>query len=121
MRKLIAVTQEDIDHGVRGNCIKCPVSRAIDRQTGKWSYIEPGRITLADPVRVSNLSREVIQPVKKFDPKDKSSVPLVAGPILEAGIGIDAPRSVNRFVRKFDNSLVGRECVKPFRFYLEVP
>lgn len=31
---LIEVTQEDIDHGVRGECRLCPIARALQRATG---------------------------------------------------------------------------------------
>jgi hypothetical protein len=38
--KTIHVTQEDIDKGIRGDCKRCPVARAIERELPSASDIE---------------------------------------------------------------------------------
>ncbi|SRR6266487_4225124 len=35
----VEVTQEDIDHGIRMNCVDCPIALAIKRQTGKFARV----------------------------------------------------------------------------------
>lgn len=90
MKKLISVTQKDIDTGIRISCINCPVATALTRDTGSLC--------------------EVFQTHPNQDCElwcHRPGIPIKA---------ISAPRSVNRFVKRFDRGLP----VKPFRFYFEV-
>lgn len=34
----ITVTQSDIDHGKRGDCLKCPISRPINRKLKRGAF-----------------------------------------------------------------------------------
>ena len=43
----IHVTQEDIDHGFRGDCKECPVARAVNRVLATGLYATAGVFTIA--------------------------------------------------------------------------
>lgn len=44
----ITVTQEDIEKGVRRNCVRCPIALAMTRQTGlPWFVDERGGIVFS--------------------------------------------------------------------------
>ena len=68
----VEVTQEDIDHGVKGNCVKCPIAKAIGRAAGNtdcgvgitrahlYSGHERGLISFKLPIEAQNF-------IERFD------------------------------------------------------
>lgn len=46
MNLTVDVTQEDINHGERGNCNSCPVARAIQRASGHECRAGGSQITI---------------------------------------------------------------------------
>jgi hypothetical protein len=95
MRKLIRVTQEDINNGRPDDSFNCPVALAIQRE----------------------LRTNSIDVVCHFG---YTKIPLVFKPLNTYYViqtGSLLPRSANRFIKKFD----AHKEVKPFNFYIEVP
>lgn len=90
MRKLIEVTQEDIDHGKRLDSSKCPIARAIKRHFPTSETMKIVQAGLKGIYYWDNHMAKEICPT---------------------------PRSAYRFIRKFDRW--GRNGVKPFNFYME--
>ena len=93
VRKLISVTETDIRKGVKGESKKCPIARALKRETGKVATVLDKRAYLRDPSKDS----------------------------YEEGneIKIELPRSCERFITKFDNEKVKKSSLSPFRFWAE--
>lgn len=100
-RKLIHVTQEDIEHGVKGECAACPVARAVDRETGKWSYVGGSCITVYETLNEALRPKPLFRTDAEFKLHGKKRY--------------DTPRSATRFINRFDTG----EPVKPFNFYLK--
>ena len=87
MKKVIEVTQRHINKGKKGERKACPVYYAINEATGK-------------DIGVGDESFDFIYDYDKY-----------------RYTYFKFPRSVKRFVAKFDE--LGRKAVKPFRFILQ--
>jgi len=94
MKKLtISVTKRDIAEGVRMDCKRCPVARAIARRLVKSATVKVG-----GEISVGGLD------VHFWDGKSSYTA---------------LPGSAISFVRRFDRGLLWN--VKPFTFKLEIP
>jgi hypothetical protein len=63
---LIQVTQEDIDLGVKCSCSKCPVARAIHRETSE--FVAAGlTVVIIGKSRPVQLPDEVEEFIQAFD------------------------------------------------------
>lgn len=71
MAHTINVTQDDIDHGVRGSSEFCPIARAIKREFPVWTYCSVGNsylsIARSDDERGWRLPAEAQRFILDFD------------------------------------------------------
>lgn len=91
----IYVTQEDIDKGVKGEALLCPVARAIARRlhmstSERWVAATWLGVSLEDDRGVAESYHAL-------------------------------PARVVEFMKKFDKRNTNRRYLKPFRFIIEVP
>lgn len=104
----IEVTADDIRHGERRECERCPIARAVQRATndGAWSVCETSTSRL---------------PGFSGDPDDVHNV-YVVGKQERGGYDVDPdsairlPREVSRFIDAFDSG----HDVEPFSFEIEM-
>jgi hypothetical protein len=92
MKKLIEVTQSHIEVGSRKDRNYCPVGIAVNQQVGGTDYVfgvDRERLTLYEYEGDVLTTRQISKP----------------------------PRSVSRFIKRFDQGL----SVRPFSFWLSVP
>jgi hypothetical protein len=66
MRKLIRVTQDDIDKGRSGSCAYCPIARAARRAFGKIAYVCYSQIAIFDDIPKHELTLPVPKRASEF-------------------------------------------------------
>jgi hypothetical protein len=95
MRLTINVTQEDIDHGKRGDCTRCPIALAVTRELD---------LSPRDYLRVNGC--EVILQLE-------GEIDSTLSPVQCFSLGVEG----QKFVKDFDSPL--NLSVEPFSFELE--
>lgn len=103
----IRVTQDDIDHGLQGNTVHCPIARVVSREAGM-----PARVTMQD-ISVYEDETALYRAID-LDPAER----------IDASVKCwETPEDARRFIRQFDTMMtsspgMGRRLSEPFEFEL---
>lgn len=63
----ISVTQEDIDYGIPGSCLHCPVAIALERYTGDTCEVWGGGAVNLKDLSTIDLPEKVNEFIQDFD------------------------------------------------------